>query len=115
MRPHWGCWFIRWPPQRLHHLRKLLSVLLKTPIWSAPSSTFTFSGAQSVNPLTGLALRSRAVNERQLLEPPVPSPPVPLVPAAPLESPAAPLVPAAPLESPAAPLVPAAPVLPLVP
>ncbi len=48
-----------WPPQALHHLRKLLALLLKMPSWAAPFVTFTLSGFQSVKALTGPALHCR--------------------------------------------------------
>jgi hypothetical protein len=48
-----------WPPQILHHLRKLCGVLLKVPMLSAPCVTSTASGFHKVKALTGPADQRR--------------------------------------------------------
>ena len=46
---------MRWPPQRMHHLRSLAGVFANVPIWFAPWVTVTDSGFHSENALTGPA------------------------------------------------------------
>src|ERR1022692_880144 len=44
-----------WPPQAVHHFRKLFAVLLYVPMLLAPLVTFRASGFHSVKAFTGPA------------------------------------------------------------
>ncbi len=63
--PQVGCSVKMWPPQVVHHLRKLSGVLLYMPMFSAPCVICTASGFHNVKALTGAADQVRQDSQWQ--------------------------------------------------